>query len=139
MRSVLDIFALWPSDAELGRDIGLRYNTVSAWKQRGSIPGAYWRDLVRAAQRRGHFGVTAEILADLHARKTIDQVQSGFGERERTELEATYSPPAENRGAESPAPAGQFSRWKHLRRSHFSSPEGINQHIRALREEWDRR
>jgi len=34
---------------------------------------------------------------------------------------------------------GHFSRWQHLRQSHFATPQDIVDHIRALRDEWDRR
>lgn len=37
------------------------------------------------------------------------------------------------------ARAGHFSRWRHLRRAEFASAEEIVDHVRALREEWDRR
>ena len=32
-----------------------------------------------------------------------------------------------------------FSQWKELRRSQFASTEEIVSHVRALRDEWDRR
>lgn len=35
--------------------------------------------------------------------------------------------------------AGHFSRWRHLRRREFESSEEIIDHVRALRDEWDRR
>jgi len=41
--------------------------------------------------------------------------------------------------AEPAMPEGHFSRFKRLRRSHFASGEEIVAHVRALREEWDRR
>lgn len=134
MQHVSDIFSAWPSDADLGRDIGMPYSTVSAWKQRDSIPAAYWRDIIRAARKRGHSEITADLMVDLHARKT----GSGFGEEERpfhgTEPRLQG---ADNDGK--PAAPGHFSRFKHLRRSHFASAEEISAHISALRDEWDRR
>jgi hypothetical protein len=135
MQSVADIFALWRSDADLGRDIGLPYPTVAAWKQRGSIPAAYWRDLIRAAQGRGHLNVTADLLAELHARKRFEGLL-GFAEDEPAKPMPTPQEPVSSNGLQSP---GQFSRWGHLRRAHFASKEEINSHVRALREEWDRR
>ena len=38
----------------------------------------------------------------------------------------------------SPA-AGHFTRWKHLRRTEFLTTDEIVDHVRALRDEWDRR
>ncbi len=34
---------------------------------------------------------------------------------------------------------GHFSRWRHVKRSRFRDAEEIVAHIRALRDEWDRR
>jgi hypothetical protein len=138
MQNVADIFSIWPTDADLARDIGMSYATVSAWKQRGSIPAAYWRDLIRAARRRGHPEITADLLVDLHAREPTVAI-SGFGEDE-----TRFEPHADavHRDAEDeakPKGTGHFSRFKHLRRSHFASAEEISAHISALRDEWDRR
>ena len=42
--------------------------------------------------------------------------------------------------APDPSPAaGHFTQWKHLRRSEFFTPEEIVDHVRALRDEWERR
>lgn len=57
-----DVMALWPSIAELARDIGEPYETVRKWKVRGSIPAAYWVAITTAAAKRG-FDVTLEALA----------------------------------------------------------------------------
>jgi len=139
MQGISDIFAVWPSDAEFGRDIGVPYPTVSAWKQRGSIPAAYWWHIVRAAARRGHPEVTANLLARLHARNATDNRPSGFAEEgQLTMLEGLETLKPEDSTNESVA-AGHFSRWKHLRRANFASPAEIAAHIDALREEWDRR
>lgn len=126
MPSVAEIFDLWPTDADLGRDIGISYPTVSAWKQRGSIPASYWRDIVRAARRRGINQVTADLLAEIHARQ----------DAEAPEAEPLAAPPVP---APQPTADGHFSRFAHLRRSRFASTEEIVDHVRALREEWDRR
>ncbi len=136
MQNVADIFAVWPSDAEFGRDIGVPYPTVSAWKQRGSIPAAYWWHIIRAAAQRGHPEITADLLARLHARKASDNRLSGFAEeRHPTMLEGLEIKPEDGPNGT----AGHFSRWKHLRRASFASPAEITAHINALREEWDRR
>jgi hypothetical protein len=138
MQNVAEIFALWPSDAEFGRDIGVAYPTVSAWKQRGSIPAAYWWHIVRAAAQRGHPEITADLLARLHARKATDNRLSGFAEEAQMSLEPQeVLKPGE--GPNGSTATGHFSRWKHLRRANFSSPAEIAAHIDALREEWDRR
>jgi hypothetical protein len=137
MQNVADIFAIWPADAELGRDIGVPYPTVSAWKQRGSIPAAYWRDIVQAALRRGHPEVTADLLVDLHARK-VGNGTPGFSE-EGTSCSKQGTSVSDSTKADAARDNGHFSRFRHLRRDRFQSLEAINDHIAALREEWDRR
>ena len=139
MQNVSDIFAVWPTDADLGRDIGMPYPTVSAWKQRGSIPAAYWREIIRAARKRGHPEVTADLLVDLHARERRVDLP-GFGEEERPfKPETTDAGRQSAEGEAGPTATGHFSRFKHLRRSNFASAEEISAHISALRDEWDRR
>ena len=137
MQYVSDFFALWPSDADLGRDIGVPYSTVAAWKQRRSIPVAYWREIIRAARRRGFQEITADLLVDLHARGQPAE-HSEFGEEDRPFQQSQPERRSVEIG-ERPIETGHFSRFKHLRRSNFASVEEINEHIRALREEWDRR
>lgn len=138
MRNIAQIFSLWPTDADLGREIGMPYPTVAAWKQRGSIPAAYWRDIIRAARKRGHPEITADLLVDLHARKREPKTP-GFAEEERP-FESPGEPDRRSLGVGAESnPTGHFSRFKHLRRPHFASAEEIGAHISALRDEWDRR
>jgi hypothetical protein len=138
MQTVSSLSELWPSDADLARDIGVPYSTVSAWKQRQSIPAAYWQDLVRAAKARGIKGVTADVLTQLHARPPAASIPSGFDEQDAAPFEsgATGEARAEKASGSS---SGHFSRFKHLRRGNFASSAEIVEHVRALREEWDRR
>jgi hypothetical protein len=124
MQNVAELFSLWPSDADLVRDLGLPYQTVVAWKQRGSIPVAYWYNLIRAAHRRGLSQVTSECLVELHGR-------DGRKGKPPSKPKSSEAKPATQEG--------HFSRFKQLRRPHFASGEEIVAHIRALREEWDRR
>lgn len=138
MRNVEEVFAVWPATADLGRDLGVPYPTVSAWKQRGSIPAEYWRDVVRAARRRGHLEVTAEALAELHARRPMSGTPNGFAEERAMPTETQAPMPADTVQVGTPE-IGHFSHWKHLRRHHFVSADEIAAHIGALREEWDRR
>jgi hypothetical protein len=133
MKSITDIMELWPTTADFGRDIGLPYPTVASWKQRGSIPVAYWRGIIRAARRRGHAEVTGDLLIELHEHGVGDQPHGGFSED---------APPIEGEPTatvDAGAAGGHFSRWKHLRRSHFATTDEVVDHIRALRDEWDRR
>jgi hypothetical protein len=132
MKGADDIIGQWPSMADLGRDLGLPYSTVAAWKQRGSIPVSYWRQIIHAAQRRGYRAVTADLLIAVHDQAAANLASDGFAEETPAAGERQVTDePAEH--------TGQFSRWKPLRRSHFASPEEIAEHVRALRSEWDRR
>jgi hypothetical protein len=133
MNGVDQIIDLWPSVADIGRDLDLPYSTVAAWKQRGSIPVAHWRDLLRAARRRGLVGVTSDSLIAAHDQATDKQSPGGFAE---DDPRTAYGSDAILSAGE---PVGQFSRWKRLRRSHFATIEETVGHIRALRSEWDRR
>lgn len=132
MNRVDDIIGLWPSMADLGRDLGLPYPTVAAWKQRGSIPVAYWRELVGAAHQRGFRDVNAEMLIAAHEQAAPKRLPAGFAEDAPTS--ERDRPSGSGNGG-----SGQFSRWKSLRRTHFASTEEIVDHVRALRDEWDRR
>jgi hypothetical protein len=132
MKSIDDILSLWPSVADLGRDLCVPYSTVAAWKQRGSIPVTYWRGLTDAARSRGLRGVTSELLVELH-----DPKATGTGSGPSDPAAAPeYDVLPRKAGA---AEAGQFSTWKPLRRSHFTTSEEIVEHVQALRSEWDRR
>ncbi len=138
MQNVADIFAVWPSDADLARDIGLSYPTVASWKQRGSIPVTYWRPIINAARKRRHPEITADLLLELHVRVSKSD-STGFAEAD-TAYEAQGEVATEAGGDVSvPSGAGHFSRHKHLRRNRFKTAEEIEEHIQALREEWSHR
>lgn len=70
MADDLDSFAavieLWPTAADLGRDIEVSPVLVRAWKVRG-IPSEYWVDVCNSAAGRGIVGVTSDLLARLSA------------------------------------------------------------------------
>jgi hypothetical protein len=138
MQNISELCSLWPSDAELARDLGVPYPTVAAWKQRGSIPASYWRQLLRAATARRLTQVTADLLTDLHARKDSGAPETGFAEEEAPSFTPSAAVTDVAKGSAKPA-AGHFSRFKHLRRMHFRSAEEIEDHVRALREEWSHR
>jgi hypothetical protein len=139
MQTISDILAAWPSDAELGRDLDVPYPTILAWKQRGSIPAAYWCDIVRVARQRGHGEITADLLARLHARGPRVLPAPGFAEEQAPAVTGAQDIAATDIGESSDFAAGHFSRWQHLRRSHFASRREIAAHIEALRDEWKRR
>jgi len=132
MQKVPDIFKAWPSLAEFARDLGVPYQTAAAWKSRGSVSSEYWLAIVNAARRRGHFEITTDLLARLHARESIPIEPAGFAEA-RTGM----STRGEAEGAKNGT--GHFTRFKHLRRDRYKSAEEIEEYIRALRDEWSHR
>jgi hypothetical protein len=135
MRTVAEIFAQWPSDADFGREIGVAYSTVAAWKQRGSIPTAYWRSIITAARRRGFRHVDADLLVDVHSRRPGAPAATGFAE------DGAPSPMPEKAtsGERTESSDGHFSRHRRFRRQRFKTAAEIEDHIRALRDEWSHR
>jgi len=136
--SIADIFAALGGNSNVARLLGVGASTTSEMKRRGRIPPEYWCDLISAAHGQGHTEISFELLARLHARTPTLNTAKGFSEGSEASdfqsLEAETTDPAPLRSS-----TGQFSRWRHLRRSHFASSDEINAHISALRDEWDRR
>jgi len=64
-RSIID---RWPTIAAFATEVGEKYPTVAAWRQRDSIPPRYWSVVVKAARDRGMTDVTFETLAQAAAR-----------------------------------------------------------------------
>jgi hypothetical protein len=56
------IFNIWPRLSDLAADLGKPYQTVAAWKRRGSIPAENDLQLIQAAEKRGA-SLTFEQLA----------------------------------------------------------------------------
>ena len=136
MENVADIFDAMGGTTSMARILSVGVSTASEIKRRGRIPAEYWRDIIRAAQKRGNTEITADLLMELHARESAAGFP-GFGEEDRRFAERADQA---NAGDELKSrPTGHFTRFKHLRRSHFASAEEINAHINALRDEWARR
>jgi hypothetical protein len=57
-----NILRIWPTMADLAADLGIPYQTVAAWKNRGRIPATYDVQIVDAAKARG-VPLTFEALA----------------------------------------------------------------------------
>lgn len=55
---------IWPTAAEMARDLGIPYATVNSWLYRGEIPPRRWAQVVRAAKARG-FDLTLDQLAGI--------------------------------------------------------------------------
>lgn len=63
------VFEIWPTAAELARDLGEKEVTVRAWKGRGRIPADRDVALVRLAPKYGK-ALTFEHLARIRAGET---------------------------------------------------------------------
>jgi hypothetical protein len=134
MRTIADILRIWPRSIDLARELRISPPRIADWKKRNSIPAAYWRELIEAAHRRGHPEITTDLLANLHARNPASGV-GGFNEEERPFQHQVNA----GGGALAHEEVGHFSRHRHIRRDNFKSGEAIEEHIRALREEWSHR
>jgi hypothetical protein len=107
----------------VARALRVGTSTASEIKRRGRIPAEYWEELIAAAHRLGIVGVDADALVRIHSR--------GGGPSNASDVRRER----ETR----PADFGHFTRFKHLRRDRFRTLQEINDHVAALREEWDRR
>lgn len=61
-----EIFSIWPSDAELARDLSCSRKNPCAWRHRRNIPAAYHKDMIEAAAKRGR-KLTFEDIAKANA------------------------------------------------------------------------
>lgn len=68
MDSIVELIDAFPSAGQLSRDIEVAYEKVKKWRQRDSIPPAYWLPVVQAAHRRG-ITVSLDDLARIRNRK----------------------------------------------------------------------
>lgn len=65
MNELSDVFGIWPSLAQMARDIGKDYQTVAKWAQRNRIPPESW-DLVIVAASRKEISLTPGLLNALN-------------------------------------------------------------------------
>lgn len=64
---------MWPSVAEFGRDIEVKYCTAMQMKRRGRIPDEYWVLVIKAAELHGYSLVSYAVLAEYsHQLKVLD-------------------------------------------------------------------
>ena len=129
METVSDIFDVFSGPAAVARLLHVKPSTAGEMKRRGSIPSEYWQDLLLVAKQRRIVGLDAERLVALHARA------ARLHDAGKAAPAIHVLPEAEG----SSASDGQFSRFKHLRRPHFSSSQAVSDHVSALRDEWSHR
>jgi hypothetical protein len=130
MDKVSDIFDVLGGPSAVARLLNVKPSTAGEMKRRGSIPSEYWQDLILAAKRRRISGLDADRLVALHARAAAPAASLADSGNVPTDL------PASMPSDMSAASTGQFSRFRHLRRSNFSSAAAVNDHVSALRDEW---
>ena len=118
MRSAAEIIDLWPSRADLARDLDVSYQTVSKWRLRRSIPPVYWKRLLISASTHAIPNVTAMALVDAHA---------GSPQGEVLAETLPVAPPIKA--------DGHFTRYRHLARPRFKSISDVNAHLATLRDE----
>jgi hypothetical protein len=133
IKRVTDVFEIMGGTTAMARVLAVGVSTASEIKRRGRIPAEYWRDIIRAAAERGHPEITADLLARLHARDGEPAGLAEEGGAFEAEADAAARPGPANGGA------GQFTRFRHLRRHRFRTLAEVNDHIDALRDEWSRR
>lgn len=76
MHALSDIFAIWGSLAEFSRDIGVPYQTVAKWSQRGRIPPESWESVIDAARRRKVVLTTSLLVRTNKPRKNAGSIDA---------------------------------------------------------------
>lgn len=71
---VSEILSLWPDVRALADDIGRPYDTVFAWKRRGSVPVEYWPAIVASARTRNLPVTEGMLLAAAKGRQRSERV-----------------------------------------------------------------
>jgi hypothetical protein len=81
MLAIDDIFRLWPSNAQMARDLGIPYATVAKWVQRERIPSDAWGAVINAALAKGKRLTFSDLAAANKPRKGFrirpKKIQSG--------------------------------------------------------------
>jgi hypothetical protein len=130
MKNVRDILSIWPTIIEAHHDLKIPAPTIYTWRRRNSIQRKYWPRLIEAARLRGHQEVSAELLMKVHSQIQIEHIIQSEHSGEHASLAEGAS------GAM--ASGGHFSRHRPRRSARYASLAQINDHVAALRQEWDR-
>lgn len=127
--SIRDIMSIWPTVAEMSRDLQVNQRSLYSMWNRHKINARYWPALIEAAHRRGHKEVSSELLMQLHAKQ---------GGQEIARNEATDSKFVAKHILSAAENGGHFSKFRNMQRARFASIDQVDEHIAALRDEWDR-
>lgn len=69
MQNHRDVINLWPTQADLARDLGIDGSIVRMWTKAGKIPPKRYDEVTAAAKRRGFPGVTYAFLSSTRPKK----------------------------------------------------------------------
>lgn len=105
----------------LAEAIGVPQSTISYW--------------LRGSKK----GVPAEKVADIERVTLVPRHKLRPDLFPSLQNSAGPPPQAVTKEPDPSRREGHFTRFKNLRRAHFKSADEINEHIRALRDEWERR
>lgn len=73
--SIKEIFQIWESLAQMARELGIEYQTVCKWQQRGRIPPESWDAVIAAALKKGKTVSVVELNRVNKPRDTAHQVE----------------------------------------------------------------
>lgn len=62
MEDLKAVFAIWGTQTKLAEELGLPFQTVAKWHQRGRIPQEAWGRLIECAARREVLITAADLL-----------------------------------------------------------------------------
>lgn len=68
MNTFTAIIEQWDTLEAFRQDVGVPYQRARKWRDRNSIPYAYWESVVSACRKKGVSGVTIASLAKLASR-----------------------------------------------------------------------
>ena len=68
MDTFSSLISRWETKSVLADDCRVDYGVVHQWDRRNSIPGEYWNDVVKSAQKRGVDGVSLTLLANIKSK-----------------------------------------------------------------------
>lgn len=83
LSSIEQIFALWPTQVEMARDVGVEWQTCAKWSQRKRIPPEAWNAVIAAARRKGFRLSEAQLNKLNKPRGTARQVEVSERESSR--------------------------------------------------------
>jgi len=72
MDTFTDIIAEWETLEAFRASVGVPYQRARKWRDRDSIPPAYWPKVVSACRKKGLKGVTSDVLSRMYADRQLN-------------------------------------------------------------------